>query len=358
MRDFDSFGTNDNDRVRAMNAYHQAHGGGILEPVKLPARQVTHNVPVQVWSGMKLEAAGGGRASEFSRSTVMAFNGSGSQFVFAAPQTNQGYPSDGSPRDVSIRGIQFQGPASTDWWQCFDPSKDSYTGRVLWSSEIYGCSWKAFRRVYWGWWDGVTVSGVTHCQGITDTSWHVAGAENVLYSGEQSVMDNTGWANTPKPHIRSRMEKSRIGVVMPTARGISYQLAVDGGRNLQVLGLQCDSQDSDPVSGANIRVNGGENITITGCSFKGGADDLPAAQEHGIIEVAGGNHVNITGNDFTRRGTRAPASTPLVFAGPNVFVGGVIVGPNNYAGYDGVLRQSKAGQIVCTDPRMKVVTQP
>jgi hypothetical protein len=355
VRLFDSFGSNDNDRVTAVNAYHQNHGGGVLEPIELPARVITHSVPFQAWSGMKLVGSPV-RACEYSRATVLKFTGSGSQFVFAYPQTSQGYPSDGSPRDIALSGIQFEGPGNTDWWQRFDPSKDSYTGRVLWMSEFHGCAWKLFRSVYWGWWDGVTISGVTHVQAVQDTPFHVAGAECTLFTGESSFMDNTGWAGVPKPFIRSRLEKSTIGAVMPTARGFSYQIAVDGGRNLHIVGVRCDSQDSDPVSGASIRINGGSNINITNCSLKGQCDNLAAAYEHAAIEVVGGRHIIIQGNTFVRAGTAAPSSTPLVYTGPNVGPQAVAVGLNGFDGFDGVLRQAKDGQIVCIDPRMRVIT--
>lgn len=357
MRDFDSFGGNDNDRVKAVNTYHQNHGGGVLEPIQLPSRIITHSVPFQWWSGMRL-IADGGPAREYSRGTVLRYNGTGSQFVFTGSQTAQGYPSDGSPRDINIHNVQFEGPGNTDWTQCYDPRTYPQNGssHVDWMSELRGCGWKLFNRVYWGWWDGLNLVGTTHVQAVKDTPFFVGGAECTLFGAESSFMDNTAWANTPKPFIRSVLEKSTIGAVMPTARGISYQMKIEGGNNLVVNGTRFDSQDSDPVSGASLRIEGGANISVTGCSFKGQGDNFAEAYEHGVIEIVGGQHIIIQGNNFHRSGTRAPSSTPLVYTGPNVPFGGVVVGPNGFQGFDGVLQQSKPGQIVCTDPRMRIIT--
>jgi hypothetical protein len=110
------------------------------------------------------------------------------------------------------------------------------------------------------------------------------------------------------------------------------------------------------VSGASIRINGGDGIVISGCSLKGQADDLAAAYEHAVIEVMGGSHIVIQGNNFLRKGTRAGSDTPLVYTGPAVGQGAVKFGLNGWPGYLGILRQTVPGQIVSIDPTVTIKT--
>ena len=355
MKDFDSFGSNDNDRVTAVNAYHQNHGGRVLEPIILPSRVVNHTVPIQLWSGARWIAPGG-PAREYSRGTVLHYSGQGAQFRFTGSQTAQGYPGDGSPRDSNFENIQFEG--SGDCFESYDPTTypQNGPGHVGWMTQFDSCGWKLFNRIYWGWWDGLNITGSTHVQLIKDTPFYVGGSECTLFGAESSFMDNNTWQKTPKPFIRSRLEKSTIGRVMPTARGWSYQLKIEAGNNLEVNGTRFDSQDSDPVSGCSVRIEGGSNINITNCSFKGQCNDLAGAYEHAVIEIIGGDNILVGGNNFLRDATNAPPDTPLVYTGPNVGQGAVVVTPNNFHGYVGVVRQSKPGQIICTDPRITVIT--
>ena len=356
MPTFDSLGSTDNARISAANAYHKAHGGRVLEPIILPSRVVTHSVPIELWSGARWVAPGG-PAREYSRGSVLKYTGTGAQFRFTRTQTAQGYPGDGSPRDSNFECIQFEG--SGDCFESYDPTTypQNGHGRVAWMTSFWGCGWKHFNRIYWGWWDGLNITGPTHTQGIKDTPFYLGGSESTLFGAESSFMDNNTWQKTPKPFIRSRMEKSTIGRVMPTARGWSYQLKIEAGNNLEVNGARFDSQDSDPVSGASVRIEGGVNLSITNCSFKGQANDLAGAFEHGLIEVTRGRQITIMGNNFLRDATKAPPDTPLVYAGPNVQQGAIIFGPNNFEGFTGIVHQYRPGQIISTDPRITVRTQ-
>lgn len=361
MKSLDSFGANDNERIATLNQYQRDHRGGILEPVVVPNRVLSHSTPIDLWSGLLLTSESGAPAREYSRKPVLKYTGAGSQFRFTDSQTSQGYPGDGSPRDVDLIGIQLEGPSTVDCFPSYDPTTYTTNGRghVQWMANIHNCGFKHFRRVYWGWMDGVSITGPTHFQGIADTALYVDGAENVLFDGGNSFIDNANWARVPKPHIRTRMKKSRIGNVMPTARGWSYQMAIESGtENLVVDGVQFDAQDSAPVSGASLRINGGKLITITNCSFKGQADALHEAFEHGIIEIVGlDGELSISGNNFLRRGTRAPRSTPLVYVGPKVPDGLILVEGNN-TDYEGIILVSRPNQVFCTDPRLRVVVQP
>lgn len=360
MKYWDQLGSTDDERVRAVNAYQRAHGGRVLEPIELPSRVIEHSVPFELWSGLRMHSESPHRACEYRRQTVLRYLGGGSQLVFAGLQTAQNYPGDGSPRDVSLRGIQFDGRTGNTFLPSYDLTKygQQGAGHVLWMAEFYGCSWTGFGKVNASWWDGLSISGVTHFQAIGDTPLWVDAAESSIFGQDAfSFMDNSSWAGTPKPFIRVRARKCTIGQVMITARGLSWQIAVDPGtENLIMDHVHFDSQDRSPVSGANLRGNGGQNIVLTNSSFKGGADNLAAAYERGIVHIEGGAGWTIAGNNFMRKGTRAPVDTPLVYVGPAVPDRSVKIGLNDFVGYSGVVLQSRPGQIVCTDPTITVRT--
>lgn len=359
---FDSFGANDNARVAGMNAFHKAHGGGILPTVIMPARQINHSTPITLYSGMKMIAVNG-RAAEYSRACVMNWQGGSgtSQLIFPAEgQTNQGYPSDGSPRDGVMEGIQFQGPSSTSWLPKYDPSTGSYAGKVLWYFILTGCAWKQFGAVWWGWSTGSTINGQTHFQGCGLPALYLAGSETVLFGQDaQSFMDNTGAGSANQPHIISRLEKSSIGRVMPTARGNSWQMTVSAGKNMRIIGVDFDSQSSDPVQGANLKITGGTNIIVGDCSFKGGMNSPSSggggeSANRGFIHCSGGSEIIVDRNAFTSDGSAAGSSTPLVYVGSGASA--VRVGLNAHSGYTGVVRQASSGKISIIDPSMSVTT--
>lgn len=361
MKLWESIPGGDDDRVRWVNAYQKAHGGRILEPIELPSRVIEHTVPFELWSGLRMHSESPHRACEYRRQTVLRYAGAGSQFVFVDNRGTQGYPADGSPRDVSLRGIQFEGRSSNTFLPSYDLTKYGAQGpgHVLWMAEFHGCAWTNFGKVNASWWDGLSISGVTHFQAIGDSLWVDAAESSIFGSDAFSFMDNSGWAGVAKPFIRIRSRKCTIGKVMITARGFSYQIAIDDGACNTVLDqVHFDSQDSAPVAGCSLRINGGKNTTVTRCSFKGQGNDLAAAYEHGLIEIVGGRNHMIEGNNFWRYGTSAPPDTPLVYVGPNVPDGGVVVGPNNFEGYAGVIGVSRPNQVVVLDPRMKVKVIP
>jgi hypothetical protein len=262
----------------------------------------------------------------------------------------------------------LQGGGSTHCIAKNDPSSASVTGKVLWMTNFHGCGFKNFATVWWGWGDGTSISGPTHVQGCTDTPFFLAGSENSLFGEDAfSFMDSAGsaWAAAGKPFIRSRLEKSRIGQVMVTARKTAYQLSVEGGNSLLVSGFCFDAQDSDPVYGSALRVSGGDGIVFQNATFKG-AMNAPAsatggaAANRGWAHITGGSQLAFLGNRFTRRGTAATVATPLAYVGGGVGLGQVKWGFNTYGGYAGakaVVQQAVADRLaVLPDPLLTVNT--
>jgi hypothetical protein len=360
---FDSFGSTDDGRIRAMNDFHRAHHGDPTNAVALPARVIQHSVPILLYSGMAMK--GPSTAREFSRKTVLAWRGgSGTSQLRFPPegQTYQSYPSDGSPRDITFENVLFTGGSTTHWMPKIDPTSGAnYAGHTLWYTKVHDCGWVGFATIWWGYGDGCTFSGITHCQAIADTAFHVGGSECSFYEGGFGFADSNlnAWKSSGKPFFRSRLSKSRIGGAMLSSRRNSYPLLVEFGENLLVSGLAADAPDGLATDGAQIKVVGGQNLVFTGLSLKGGMDNPGAASggaaaNRGLIHISGGSHIVIDNCTAARRGTRAPAGTPFVWAGGTAQR--VKIGLNALSGWSGVVRQQRAGIITCLDPTITVAT--
>jgi hypothetical protein len=368
---FDTFfaGATVNEKIQAMNAWHlrqSAPSPAVLFDVK----QYSFNAPINLHSGMALIGGKSVAAHEYSRATVLNWTGGSgsSMFVFPGQQPPQGYPADGSPRDITVAWVQMQGGASTHCIARNDPSSGSHAGKVLWMSNFHGCGFKNFGTVWWGWGDGTSISGPTHVQACTDTPFHLGGSECSLFARDAfSFMDNStsAWAGSGKPFMRSRLSKSTIGQVMVTARKTTWPLSVEGGHSLMVSGLCFDAQDSDPYYGTALRISGGDGIVVEGCSFKGGMHNPPAGAggagaNRGWVHITGGAQILLHGNRFARRGTNAAASTPLLYVAGGVGAGQVKWGFNSYANYTGasaVLHQAAADRIAASpDPQLTITT--
>ncbi|GAB3142583.1 hypothetical protein GCM10027290_17390 [Micromonospora sonneratiae] len=369
---FDTFfaGATDDERIMSMNAWHLAQTGVSSPAVLFDSRRYDFSTPIKLVSGMALIGGKSAPAREYSRATVFNWTGAAgtSMYEFPGQQPPQGYPSDNSPRDVTVAWIQMQGGGSTHCLPKNDPSSASYSGKVLWMSNFHGCGFKNFATVWWGWGDGASISGPTHVQGCTDTPFFLAGSENSIFGTDAfSFMDSSvaAWGTAGRPFIRSRMEKSSIGHVMITARKTAYHLSVEGGSNLLVSGTCFDAQTSDPVHGSALRVTGGDGIVVQNVSFKGVMNDPASASggtaaNRGWAHVTGGSQLTFLGNLFSRKGTTATATTPLVYVGSGVGLHQVKWGFNTYGNYGGanaVLQQAAANRlVVVTDPLVTVTT--
>lgn len=365
---FDSYfsGANDSAKMTSMNTWAQAQSGP-TDAVLFDARQYDFNVPIKLFSGLKLVGATLSPAREFSRATILNWQGGSGTSMFIFPpegQTGQTYPSDGSPRDITISYIQLQGGSSTHCMPKYDPTtSSSYAGHTLWYCRFHDCGFKNFSTVWWGWGDGTVIDGLTHFQSIGDTALCLGGSENTIFGNDTySFMANS--TDTAGPLVRSIMSKSSIGRCMITARKTSYGLSIEGGHNLVVDGLALDAQDSDPMYGAGMRISGGDGVTITNCSFKGMATAPSsglggASANKGWIHISGGSQLMFSGNNFHRAGNNMPATSfPLAYV-TGVGSGQVKWGYNGYSGWGGagaVLQQSSSGFITEPgDPTLSIV---
>ncbi len=375
---FDEFfaGADDNAKIAALNAWAQGNTAtGARPAVIFDARTYSFSTSIVAHSGLTLLGNKGAAVREYDTGTIFSWQGTSgsSMFTYPGSQTGQGYPSDGSPRDINLHSIQFSGKSTCHFFPKYDPSTYSTNGagHVLWMSRFHDCGWKNWLTIFWGWWDGVTVDGVTHIQGCYDTPFNLGGSENNLFGDGHSFMDAAAAypiVASSLPFIRTQMSKSKIGRIMVTARKGGYQMSIEGGHNLVVDGLAWDAQDSDPVYGSGLKISGGDGIVITNCSFKGmmtnpAGGSGGAAANKGWIHISGGKQITFVGNNFARTGSSAPATTvPLVYVGSGVGNNQVKWGFNNYAFYNGVaavLQQAAAGKLVtASDPLVTVTTAP
>ncbi len=357
---FDSFaGATDSEKIASLNTWSRAQSGS-TRTVLFDARVYSFSTPIDLNSGLSLQGAKRSSAREYGRATVLKWQGAAGTAMFRFPgsQVGQGYPADGSPRDITFSFLQFQGSSTHHWMPKYDPGTyaTNGAGHVLWYHEFHGCSWLGFATVWWGWGNGTSISGVSHLQAYSDTPFFLGGSENSIFGQDVQSFADTALL-TDKPFLRSVMQKSTVGHIMITSRQGGTQLTVEGGGNLLVDGTQLDAQSSDPVYGAGLRISGGEGLTFTNMSFKGMA--TAPTNSDAWIQITGGRQISFIGNNFERAGNNMPATSyPLVYVGSSVPDHAVKWGFNNYArwaGANAVLKQAAPNKLVVqADPLLTV----
>lgn len=365
---FDTYfqGADTSAKVTAMNAWAKTHNGKPTPVVRFESKQYDSAVPIDLTSGLSLLGSDGQPPREFGRKTIWNYVGPANSacFRYTGSQTNQGYPGDGSPRDINVCGIEFHAGLDKDFIQ---PVTDwsQASGKVFWMSDFHNIGIVGFKSIFYGFADGLMIgTGVSHFQAHGTTMIRIGGSENVIFGKDAKCFADSGqpaWMNGGLPYIVSFMSKSEIGSCMVSNRGNNRQIDVTGGHNLRISHVEFDAPDSNPTNGSNLRILGGQNVSVALCSFKGNMAAPASAPgglgaNTGIVQVDGGTGIAIQANVFIRSGTPSPSSTPLVAVGTNVGAGQVALGFNSFDSYDANVRQARAGQIVTCDPRLKVAT--
>ena len=355
----DELGSTDDERIARLNDWARRSAGKNSPVYEFANRTYTISTPIKLFSGLKLRGTGGLSAREYDGGTVIVWQGDDDSSVFVFPpegQSGQNYPTDGSPRDISISGLLFEGGASTNVFPRLSMSTGSHLGKTLWYSSLHNLGVRAMRTFWWGYGTGVSITGSFHAQAMTDTPLYLGGSENTIFGGaDQSFMDNSSaaWRQSGKPLIRSVMSKSYIGRVIITARSDSFHLSIEGGRGLVVDGVQFDAPASDQSRSAAITVSGVDGLTLTNCVFYGSMSQ-PGNGSRGIVDIRGGRGIVITGNQFVRQlgddeadSMAVDPGTPLIF---NATSDSVKLGMNAFSDYDGVV----IGNAISSDPTFRV----
>ncbi len=202
----------------AMNAQLGLRSGHRLRGTDLPSREYG--------TGVRWRAPAGGS-------------------FFAKRANSQGYPSDGSVRDLTVAGIEFYGNTPVLPPNTVDGG--SYTGNTQWYTEFRDCGFIGAPLMS-GWGDGFHVTGNTHVQAITDTWVTCGGSENSLFTGGGISFLDSGVMGAGKPFIRMFSDMWTMGSAMISARGNCYQLLVSGGGNGRVMGTYFDAPASQRTS--------------------------------------------------------------------------------------------------------------
>lgn len=362
-----------------------ATGGGMSNQYVLPAGTMSHSTPLRAYAGLNLVSARTGTVREYNNGSRLNYTGPNntSQIVFPTDQAGYSYPTLPNARHIYMESILFGGGSLKDWLPAYDP--DSYgaaasepsvsgsglfqrgtgnAGHVLWMSTFHNCGWNNFRYIMSGWYDGVSLTGQPHIQGVYATAFDIDGSENNIFSDGFAFMDAQAAypvVSGGLPFIRWKASKSKLGKIMVTCRDKGFALSVVDGHGSEINGLCVDAQDGDPAYGSGIKIGKVDGLRITNCSIKGVMTDPTlasgaAAGNRGWITIDGSQvyHVVIEGNSFIRKGNSVPAtSVPLVWAGPNVPTKMVKWGLNSLSGFgatQATIAQSTLDRISNTDP--------
>ena len=79
-------------------------------------------------------------AREYGSGTTIRWAGLPRPSVFMFPpdgQAGQSYPKDGSPRDISMSGLLFEGGSRTDVFPRLAMTGDDYPGHTLWYCNLH-----------------------------------------------------------------------------------------------------------------------------------------------------------------------------------------------------------------------------
>lgn len=355
----DELGSNDNERIARLNDRARRSAGKNTPVYEFANRTYTISTPIKLFSGLKLRGTGGLPAREYGGGTVIVWQGDDDSSVFVFPsegQSGQNYPSDGSPRDISISGLMFEGSAGANVFPRLSMSSGSHVGHTLWYSSLHNLGVRAMRTFWWGYGTGVSLNGSFHAQALSDTPLYLGGSENTIFgTSDQSFMDNStaSWRQSGKAFIRSVMSKSYIGRVIITARSDSFHLSIEGGRGLIVDGVQFDAAGSDQSRNAAIKVSDIDGLTVSNCVFYGSMNQ-PGDGSRGIVDIRGGRGVVVAGNQFVRQlgdseadSVAAGPGTPLIY---NATDDPVKLGMNGFPDYDGIV----IGNAISSDPSLKV----
>lgn len=223
--------------------------------------------------------------------------------------------------DVEIKNLSFYSQSSTT-----DFMSGHATG-VLWTSVIRDCGWSLFRHVFgsptvkllltacdWGgWWN------INNSRG---TSLHLGGSDNVLWVGNQFLLDspsaNSG--TTPYHMWLDYMEKTTVGHLFCTGEGNPASVRVSGNDSsggLVFLGGRYEGRNQNqPSKGSVIRQEGGRVTYRDIWTAYGYADPAGSVRtgEGGVVSVLGGTAL-FDGCWYSRAGASGVGETvPWIYA--------------------------------------------
>lgn len=254
---------------------------------------------------------GVGMEREFSKQTAVKATAAA---LFRVP-TGQ---SNNYVKNVTIRGISFEGGSATDF---FEPV-DLASGPILAYSDIRECGFNGFRKVLWNRLLGASLDDLYINNG-TDTQLYLSGSDNYIGTGGHFFMDSQR-LTADKYLLRfGHMSKTDVGGLFITGTKATG-IRVDGGRGLTFNGTKSEARAgaaSIATQGSALVITGGSGIVVRDCWFfnvmAAPANTGNEALHKGYVTVTGGDGVLVTGCRFDKGGSsqtsNTPAGTPCVY---------------------------------------------
>lgn len=342
-RHFNSFGANDDERMRNLLAWEDSFGVTSSYP-QVWFDQRFHNISVNPYLRTGRRWVGAmGPSREFGTGTVIRYTGTGPTFFVLANEKNTGYgyPANGVPRDSHYIGIEFR--AGLDKYLLPRPTSD-YAKFVLWYCEFRDCAFWGWKKSidYYG--TGLQVTGCTHFQAHAETPIVFRGSESQLL-GDMSLADsaNATFIATEQPVIDFSASKSVVDTGLVSARQKAYGMRVTGGHNSKAIGTGWDGPASNFMEGGAVRFEGSaSDFALVANSFKGLVNEA-------IRCVSGSTQVNVSACAFKEFGFLARLDSS--------FSGVLLWQLNQYDNLSkAVIKAARGSQVINLDPRVKVTS--
>lgn len=318
-----------------LNAWQDSFASGSQrQEVHMGTRAYSLDAPIDMHTGTRIVGTQT-PAREFGTGCVIT--GSGAS-VFRQVANSQGYPSDGSTRDFSVSGVQFNCPSGTPVLPKVVPGT-SFAGKVEWYFDFHNCGFVCGDTIAEGYWDGVAFTGLTHIQASLVTPLYGGGSENSFGGEGISFVDSSqgAWLSGNQPFFDMFSTKWVIKNTMISARQSSYQVLVSGGGDGFLTGNFFDVPTSAPTTTAAVHVLAGSSLSVTDDSFY---------LNHGLHCLTGSSQVTVQGCNFVQ--------CPEVLTIDAGFTGRVKLGLNNYDNTAPIVKVANLNQIICIDPQVVI----
>lgn len=222
--------------------------------------------PHSLFDGMRLSGPLGGLEREFNSQCKVKVLG---------PHL---FDMQGPVRDVSIRGVCFEGSGDNYW---LAPVKDLGSGHLLSDATIVDGGWKDFRSVMRARLLRCHIDR-TYTQGCSEIDFHLAGSDNTLwptpyasFMSSRRKTQHRGDTDIPaggQPYlVFAHMSVTRVGGLYLTPEGVRNAVVVeDSYGGLVFDGVRFDGSGrskSQSCQYSAIWIGGGRGVTVDRCEY-------------------------------------------------------------------------------------------
>lgn len=301
----DSFAGTDDQKFAAALA---AQAASPLRPTIVLANRAhtfANTYPLQ--NGMRVSGPLGGYEREFGVSCVVNAKGGA---LFSVPA--------GGVKDISIRGICFNGTGSNSW---LAPTADLGAGPIIQDMNVREVGWNFFASVIQARHLRCSIER-TYCDNGSGTQFYLSGSDNFYWLEGQSYLSGHA-LSTSQYYLRfGWMSKTLVGGIYITPE-VATGVRVDGGYGgLRFRGTRFDSSgrtQATACQGPAMLVTGGA-VVVEGCDFLGNAVSPGALGQ--LVFTGGSDHSALFNQFMGSTGSLTPATVPGVYASASVYAFG------------------------------------